>query len=93
MNSASLCSLAGRDDNPIPTGFLAPTDCLKITAPGVYIPEPKYYYTRSRFRQQKRWKKFVLFPFCAVINSKIQNCLIFGNTEKIEKIDIEFLYF
>jgi hypothetical protein len=34
MNSASLCSLAGRYDNPIPTRFLAPIDCLKIPALG-----------------------------------------------------------
>ncbi len=26
------CSLAGRYDNPIPTRFLAPIDCLKIPA-------------------------------------------------------------
>jgi hypothetical protein len=32
MNSASLCSLAGRYDNPIPTRFLASIDCLKIPA-------------------------------------------------------------
>ncbi len=32
MNSASLCSLAVRYDNPIPTRFLAPIDCLKIPA-------------------------------------------------------------
>ena len=32
MNSASLFSLAGRYDNPIPTRFLAPIDCLKIPA-------------------------------------------------------------
>jgi hypothetical protein len=31
-NSASLCSLAGRYDNPIPTQCLAPTDFLKIPA-------------------------------------------------------------
>jgi hypothetical protein len=30
MNSASLCSLAGQYDNPIPTRFQAPVDCLKI---------------------------------------------------------------
>jgi hypothetical protein len=30
MNSASLCSQAGWYDNPIPTRFLAPIDCLKI---------------------------------------------------------------
>jgi hypothetical protein len=32
MNSACLCSLAGRYDNPIPTRFLAPIDFLKIPA-------------------------------------------------------------
>jgi hypothetical protein len=32
MNSASLCSLAGRYDNPIPSRFLAPIDCLQIQA-------------------------------------------------------------
>jgi hypothetical protein len=32
INSASLFSLAGRFDNPIPTRFLAPIDCLKIQA-------------------------------------------------------------
>jgi hypothetical protein len=32
MNSASLCSLAGRYDNPNPPRFLARIDCLKIPA-------------------------------------------------------------
>ncbi len=32
MNSASLCSLAGRYDNPIPPRFLAPIEFLKIPA-------------------------------------------------------------
>jgi hypothetical protein len=32
MNSASLCSLEGRYDNPIPPRFLAPIDSLKIPA-------------------------------------------------------------
>ncbi len=32
MNSASLCSLAGRYDKPIPPRFLAPIDILKIPA-------------------------------------------------------------
>ncbi len=31
-NSARLESLAGRYDNPMPSGFLAPIDCLKIPA-------------------------------------------------------------
>jgi hypothetical protein len=37
MNSASLCSLAGRYDNPIPPRFLAPIDCLKIPALYIYF--------------------------------------------------------
>ncbi len=32
IDSASLCSLAGRYDNPVPTRFLAPKGCLKIPA-------------------------------------------------------------
>ncbi len=32
MKSASLCSLAGRYDNPIPPRFLAPIDSLKVPA-------------------------------------------------------------
>ncbi len=32
MNSASLCKLAGRYDNPLPPRFLAPIDSLKIPA-------------------------------------------------------------
>jgi hypothetical protein len=31
-NSARLCSVAGRYDNPIPTRILAPINCLKIPA-------------------------------------------------------------
>jgi hypothetical protein len=32
IDSASLCSLAGRYDNPIPSRFLAPMCCSKIPA-------------------------------------------------------------
>ncbi len=32
IDSASLCSMAGWYDNPTPTRFLAPMDCLKIPA-------------------------------------------------------------
>jgi hypothetical protein len=32
INSASLCSLAGRYDNPIPSRCLAPIEFLKIPA-------------------------------------------------------------
>jgi hypothetical protein len=37
MNSASLCSLAGQYNNPIPPQFLAPIDCLKIPAQATYV--------------------------------------------------------
>jgi hypothetical protein len=39
MNSASLCSLAGQYDNPIPTRILAPIDCLKIPAQVAFLPQ------------------------------------------------------
>jgi hypothetical protein len=32
INSASLCSLAGQYENPIPTRFVAPIECIKIPA-------------------------------------------------------------
>jgi hypothetical protein len=37
MNSASLCSLAGRYENPIPPRCLAPIDFLKIPAQQGFI--------------------------------------------------------
>ncbi len=40
INSASLCSLAGRYDNPIPPRFLDPVDSLKIPA---YMPKGGLY--------------------------------------------------
>jgi hypothetical protein len=40
MNSASLCSLAGRYDNPIPTRFLAPIECLEIPALCTHQEDP-----------------------------------------------------
>jgi hypothetical protein len=58
MNSASLCSLAGRYDNPIPTRLLAPKDCLKIPAqntrppplpPGVKVSSGKALLTKVVF--------------------------------------------
>ncbi len=36
MISASLCSLAGRYDNPLPPRFLAPIDSLKIPEQNIY---------------------------------------------------------
>ncbi len=40
----AACSLAGRFDNPIPTPFLAPIDCLKIptlNAAAVFLKQPR----------------------------------------------------
>jgi hypothetical protein len=34
IDSASICSLTGRYNNPIPTWFLAPIDCSKISVQG-----------------------------------------------------------
>jgi hypothetical protein len=36
LNSASLCSLAGRYGNPFPSRFLSPMDCLKIPALNIH---------------------------------------------------------
>ncbi len=41
--TASLCSLAGRYDNPLPTEFLAPIDCSKIPALELYFTSSKLY--------------------------------------------------
>ncbi len=48
MNSASLCSLAGRYDNPIPPRFLAPIDCLKIPAQLICSYRPASWGAGSR---------------------------------------------
>ncbi len=37
IKSVSICSLAGRYNNPIPTRFLAPIDCLKIPTQILYL--------------------------------------------------------
>jgi hypothetical protein len=54
MNSASLCSLAGRYDNPIPPQFLAPIDCLKIPAlNSVFSSGAKCHYQVAEFLLHK----------------------------------------
>jgi hypothetical protein len=48
MNSASLCTLAGRYDKPIPPWYLAPIAFLKIpaqaTVPLIRAAKPFYFY-------------------------------------------------
>jgi hypothetical protein len=48
IDSARLCSLAGQYDNPIPTLFLAPIDCLKIPAQN-YQSVNVYVDSEARF--------------------------------------------
>ncbi len=52
MNSASLCSLAGRYENPIPPRCQAPIDFLKIPAQESLIKEsipPDYVAMVGRY--------------------------------------------
>ncbi len=46
IDSASLCSLAGRYDNPIPIQFLARIDCSKIPALVIQADMYKRYVCR-----------------------------------------------
>ncbi len=68
MNSASLCCLAGRYYNPIPTRFLAPIDCFKIPALFQHIlQEPRQW--RNIAKVTKLFSKYeqntkVLTNFC-----------------------------
>ncbi len=54
-NSARLCSLAGRYDNPIPSLFLAPIDCLKI--PALARPTPTSPHQEARPVTHKKTEK------------------------------------
>jgi hypothetical protein len=47
IDSASICSLAGRYDNPNPTRFLAPVDCSKILALTQYIRQAGQHNNNS----------------------------------------------
>jgi hypothetical protein len=49
-NSTSLCSLAGRYDNPIPNRFLTPIDCFKIPALVYHIV---HYMPHIEIHQEK----------------------------------------
>ncbi len=58
---ASLCSLAGRYDNPIPTRFLAPIDYLKI--PALYVQYMYILKDNGRVVQVTRQAFFILSFF------------------------------
>jgi hypothetical protein len=59
MNSASLCSLAGRYENPIPYRCLAPIDCLKI--PALYCSSLREYQS-VRFS----WHNMTVYNYCVL---------------------------
>ncbi len=70
IDSASLCSLAARYENPIPTWFLAPIDCSKIPAqepwaticqrPRVDLnPQSRLY---PQVRELRIWHQVLLKP-------------------------------
>jgi hypothetical protein len=63
MNSTSLCSLAGRYENPTPTWFLAPIDCLKI--PALYSGMINRFFCLRRRRSapgRRTWRSILLLP-------------------------------
>jgi hypothetical protein len=57
MNSARLCSLAGRYDNLIPLRFLAPIDYLNSSSEGLTAEEKKHE------ANTRGWKKTVHVVF------------------------------
>ncbi len=64
MNSVSLCSLAGRYENPIPPWCLAPIDFLKIPAQITFFFVPWKLIDCC----VGKWKvKCLLFLFCFII--------------------------
>ncbi len=54
MDYASLCSLAGRYDNPIPRRFLAPIDFLKIPALVFYCSMWNWETQNKNFEQGEK---------------------------------------
>ncbi len=72
MNSASLCSLAGRYNNPIPTRCLAPIHFLKIPAPYSPLFWSQLYYTVEYWKLKntlfdKRQMRQFLFPYVMLV--------------------------
>ncbi len=93
INSASLCSLAGRYDNPIPTRCLAPIDFLKIPALLMNL-------SRNAASHRNRGEKDRL-PYMFPVNIKFSNikfldlyCITnIGNASIIYKIDTNIMIF
>jgi len=82
-NSARLCSLAGRYDNPIPTRFLAPIECLKIPA--------QYNTSRTRLGSKKQYIPARCHPWC-FINFSLSNCCPFSPCILLPNVYIKFSF-
>jgi hypothetical protein len=63
MNSASLCSLAGRYENPIPPWCLAPIDFLKIPALDCVLSEIRMQILQSTLVTIKDKRSEVVFLY------------------------------
>jgi hypothetical protein len=74
MNSASLCGLAERYDNHIPTRFLAPIDRLKIPALmsrlAESIPGPLTKFKNTVFEVRALSLRFLKIP-CKFLSERI----------------------
>ncbi len=84
-NSARQCSMAGLYDNPIPTQFLAPIDCLEIPALEKKWPLRKIFFCTGPTRPAKKGNPltYTLYtPFALVKESSTsQHSLVLGGEQ------------
>ncbi len=69
MNSANLCSLAGRYDNPLLPRFLVPIDSLKIPARDFWQSVPNFWNFLVSGRSQKTDQAKALPMFLVICSS------------------------
>jgi hypothetical protein len=89
--TACVCSLADRYDNPIPTRFFAPIDCLKI--PALIFLETFYgmhcaiglHFQTSDESALNGWI-IVIFALKTVLNNVV--CIIMTN-DKIRNVHVD----
>ncbi len=92
MNSASLCSLAGRYDNPIPPRFLAPIYFFKNSSSDNFVEASEYEYLRfevsvliSTIGKRPRGYGFLSgFPPFSFLVLNCRNCKRLREFEEIE---------
>ena len=81
MNSASLCSLSGRCDNPIFTWIPAPIDFLKIPAQTPFVScsllvstELSWYCIQQLSFIDVHWDVLMLYSYSSVVPNWYQQC-------------------